>query len=57
MRKWVMRIVGALNLLLAALAVLYLEEMLRMHWDRWDSHPLRQSSRNPKRIPSGGHLP
>jgi hypothetical protein len=32
-----MRIVGALNVLFAALALSYLEEMLRMHWNKWPS--------------------
>lgn len=37
MRKWAMRIVGALNVLFAILALSYLEEMLRMHWNKWPS--------------------
>jgi hypothetical protein len=30
-----MRIIGALNVLFAALALLYLAGMLRMHWGKW----------------------
>jgi hypothetical protein len=37
MRTWTMRIVGGLNVLFAALALWYLEEMIRMKWNRWPS--------------------